>query len=206
MHFRVNSGHDLKHDPIKAIVGPRPIGWISTLNKNGKVNLSPYSFFNLISSNPHLIGFSSHGKKDAQTLVEESGNFVCNFASWKHRDEVNQSSAPLALGVSELDAVGLHSSPSSFIEAPRVADVPAALECLWVETLPLKSVNGKTSDFHLVIGEVVGVYIDNQFVHNGLVDTGAMEPILRGGYHDFFKIVNDGKFSLQRPKDGGHNA
>lgn len=206
MHYQVSSGHNLKHDPIKAIVGPRPIGWISTLNKNGKVNLSPYSFFNLISSDPHLIGFSSHGKKDAQTLVEESGDFVCNFASWKHRDEVNQSSAPLALGVSELDAVGLRSCPSNFVKAPRVDGVPAALECLWVETLPLKSVNGQVSDFNLVVGEVIGVYIDNQFVNNDLVDTAAMEPILRGGYHDFFKIVSNGKFSLQRPADGDHNA
>ena len=191
--------HGLPHDPLKALVGPRPIGWITAVSRAGEVNLSPYSFFNAVAERPFMVAFSSNGYKDAIAFVEETGEFVCNLATWDLRDAVNLSSAPLARGEDEMPYSGVTAAPSVLVRPPRVAEAPAALECKWLRTVPLDGLDGEPSGNRLVIGQVVGVHIDDRFIVDGLVDTGAMRPIMRAGYHDYFVATADTKFSLIRP-------
>src|ERR687898_726157 len=126
MFYAVSDGHGLPHDPFKAIVTPRPIGWITAVSRKGEIHLSPYSFFNAVSDNPHMVAFSSDGRKDAVTFVEETGEFVCNLATFDLRDQMNLTSAPLPRGESELDKAGLTAAPSRLVKPPRVAEAPAA--------------------------------------------------------------------------------
>jgi flavin reductase (DIM6/NTAB) family NADH-FMN oxidoreductase RutF len=192
--------HGLPHDPFKALVAPRPIGWITAMSLKGEVNLSPYSFFNAVSDRPHMVAFSSGGRKDAVTFIEETGEFVCNFATFDLREAVNATSAPLPRGENEMAYAGLTAAPSRLVKPPRVAEAPAALECKWVKTVPLEPLEGGPARYLLVIGQVVGVHIDDRFIVDGLVDTGAMLPIMRAGYHDYFTALPEGKFSMRRPK------
>lgn len=207
MHYATaNEGHHaagFAHDPFKAIAAPRPIGWITALDGQGRLNCAPYSFFNAISDRPHMVAFSSDGMKDARAFVEESGEFTCSFVSYDLREAMNKTSAPLARGESELPFAGLEPAPSLMVKAPRVKGAPAALECKWVQTVPLKPLEGDARYF-LVIGQVVGVYIDDAFVKDGILDTGLMRPIMRGGYNDYFQIGPEQKFSMTRPPGGGN--
>src|ERR671920_359382 len=107
MFYEVAKGHGLPHDPFKALVAPRPIGWISAMSARGEVNLSPYSYFNAFSDRPHIVGFSSAGRKDALSFVEETGEFVCNLATFALRERMNATSAPLPSGESEIPHSGL---------------------------------------------------------------------------------------------------
>lgn len=191
--------HGLPHNPVKALVAPRPIGWVTALSSRGEVNLSPYSFFNLMGENPFLVAFSSTGKKDAATFAEETGEFVCNLATFEMREQMNRTSAPLPRGQSEIDYAGLATEPSRLVKPPRVAGAPAALECRWLQTVRPRALDGTLLEAHIVIGQVVGVHIDDRFIVDGLVDTAAMRPIMRGGYHDYFVATPETKFSLLRP-------
>ncbi len=193
----------LPHNPLKAIVAPRPIGWISAMDRAGRLNLAPYSFFNAVSGEPDMVMFSSTGRKDAMTFAQEGGEFVCSLATFDLRDAVNATSAPLDRGVSEFDHAGLATTPSRKVRPPRVAASPAALECKWLQTVPLVPLGGGEAGSFLVIGQVVSIYVDDRFVHDGRVDTAAMQPILRGGYFDYFRITPEDRFELERPKGGG---
>jgi flavin reductase (DIM6/NTAB) family NADH-FMN oxidoreductase RutF len=201
MFYEVAQGHGLPHDPFKALVTPRPIGWITAMNAEGEINLSPYSFFNAISDKPPMVAFSSDGMKDAVSFIEETGEFVCNLATWDLREAMNLTSAPLARGESEMTHAGLEAAPSRLVKPPRVKAAPAALECKWLQTVPLTPLEG-AARYRLVIGQVVGVHIDDRFVVDGLVDTAAMRPIARSGYHDYFVATPETKFSLRRPTGG----
>lgn len=194
--------HGLPHDPFKALVAPRPIGWITTISARGEVNLSPYSFFNAVADRPPMVAFSSAGKKDAVTFVEETGEFVCNFASYDLREAMNATSAPLPRGESEMTHAGLASAPSRLVKPPRVAQAPAALECRWLKTVPLEPLGGGEASYHLVIGQVVGVYIEDRFIVDGFVDTAAMQPITRAGYREYFVATPETRFALTRPPGG----
>jgi flavin reductase (DIM6/NTAB) family NADH-FMN oxidoreductase RutF len=202
MFYAVSEGHGLPHDPFKAIVTPRPIGWITAVSRRGEINLSPYSFFNAVSDNPHMVAFSSDGRKDAVTFVEETGEFVCNLATFDLRDKMNLTSAPLPRGESELDKAGLTAAPSRLVKPPRVAEAPAALECRWLQTVPLVPLGGGEPRYFMVIGQVVGIHIDDRFLVDGLLDTAAMRPIARAGYRDYFVSTPETKFSITRPKGG----
>ncbi|NIX76615.1 flavin reductase family protein [Microvirga terricola] len=191
--------HGLPHDPFKALVSPRPIGWITTISAKGEVNLSPYSFFNAVSEKPHMVAFSSSGRKDAVTFAEETKEFVCNLATFDLREEMNATSAPLPRGENEMIHAGLAAAPSRLVKPPRVANAPAALECKWLQTVPLVPMGGGEPGYYLVIGQVVGIYIDDRFIIDGLVDTAAMRPIARSGYRDYFVATPETKFSLKRP-------
>jgi flavin reductase (DIM6/NTAB) family NADH-FMN oxidoreductase RutF len=192
--------HGLPHDPFKALVAPRPIGWISTASAKGEINLSPYSFFNAVSDQPPMVAFSSQGRKDALTFIEETGEFVCNLATFDLRDAVNETSAPLARGESEMTLAGLTPAPSRLIKPPRVAEAPAALECRHLQTVPLTPLSGAEARYFLVIGEVVAIHIDERFIVEGLVDTAAMRPITRAGYRDYFVATPDTRFAMTRPR------
>lgn len=193
------NAHGLPHDPFKALVTPRPIGWITAMSAKGEINLSPYSFFNAVSERPPMVAFSSSGRKDAVTFVEETGEFVCNLATFDLREQMNLTSAVLPRGENEMVHAGLEAAPSRLVKPPRVAAAPAALECKWLQTVPLNPLGGGEPSYYLVIGQVVGIHIDDRFIVDGLVDTAAMRPIARSGYRDYFVATPETRFSITRP-------
>jgi len=188
----------LPHDPFKAMVAPRPIGWISTRSLSGAVNLAPYSFFNAIGDAPPLIAFSSNGPKDSAGFAEESGEFVWNMASFPLREAMNASSAPLPRGASEFDFAGLEAAPCVKVKAPRVRLSPCSLECKVTEVVRLKDLSGAPMGNILTIGQVVGVHIDEAFLHDGKFDIAAAQPILRCGYAGDYATIGD-MFDMRRP-------
>jgi flavin reductase (DIM6/NTAB) family NADH-FMN oxidoreductase RutF len=185
------------HDPFKALVAPRPIGWISTASAKGELNLAPYSYFNAFSSNPPIVGFSSEGEKDSSTFAMETGEFVWSMATWELRDQMNASAASLARGESEFTHARLEAAPSRLVRPPRVAASPAAFECRVTEMVKLKDLDGRDSGRRLVLGLVVGVHLDERFVRDGRVDSAAMRPIARGGYDEY--SVVERVFTMPRP-------
>ena len=193
----VKNDHGLRHDPFKAIVAPRPIGWVTSMNAKGDINLAPYSFFNGINSRPALVMFSSEGFKDSAAFVEETGEFVCNLATWDLREAMNATAAPLPRGVNEMQRAGLKPAPSRLVKPPRVAASPCALECRLIKIVAIDEIDGKPVDCHVVFGQVVGVHIDDRFIVDGLLDTAAMKPIARCGYDQY--AVVEAVFSMRRP-------
>ncbi len=189
--------HGLPHDPFKAIIAPRPIGWITSMSASGAINLAPYSFFNGVRSKPPMVMFASETRKDSQAFIEETKEFVCNLATWDLREQMNQTSAPYPRGVNELEEAGLTAAPCRLVKPPRVAEAPCALECKYVQTIALRDYVGQALDGFVVIGQVVGVHIDERYIRNGLLDTAAMKPIARGGYHDYSVLTES--FTMKRP-------
>jgi flavin reductase (DIM6/NTAB) family NADH-FMN oxidoreductase RutF len=194
----------LSHNPFKAIVAPRPIGWISAMSRAGEVNLAPYSFFNAIQSNPDLVMFSSDGKKDSIAFIEETGEFVCSLATYDLRHEMNMTSAPLPRGSSEFVHAGLTMAPSRIVQPPRVAESPTAMECKLLQIISPNQLSGESAGCHVVIGQVVAFHIDDRFVRNGMLDTAAMRPIARMGY-DEYAVVEE-PFTITRPAGAGGYA
>ncbi|MGM0562041.1 MAG: flavin reductase family protein [Pseudomonadota bacterium] len=191
------------HDPFKALVAPRPIGWISTLNNTGGVNLAPYSFFNAVASSPPIVFFAPNGKtrqsgvKDSQANAERTGEFVVNLATWDLREEMNQTSAALPSSEAEPEHAGLEMSPSNLVEPPRVKRSPVSLECRYLQTLELPSSSEATDNF-VVFGEVIGLHIADDLVDSkGMVDITKAKPIARLGYMDY--AVIEAVFNMQRP-------
>ncbi|KQT57531.1 MULTISPECIES: flavin reductase family protein [unclassified Aureimonas] len=191
--------HGLPHDPFKAIVSPRPIGWISTRSKSGAVNLAPYSFFTAISDGPKLVMFSSVGMKDSASFAIESGEFVANLATGPLTHALNRSSAPAARGVSEFEIAGLTEAPCRLVAAPRVAESPAALECRVTEWFRPKALDGSDSENIVVIGQVVGIHLDERILKDGMIDVALAEPLSRLGYLDY--AVTRDVFQLRRPRE-----
>jgi flavin reductase (DIM6/NTAB) family NADH-FMN oxidoreductase RutF len=196
--YEPENGHGLKYNPFKAIVAPRPIGWISSVDRNGRVNLAPYSFFNAVCEAPPMVLFSSGGRKDTQQNVEETGEFVCNLATRRQAEAMNQTSAPYPRGVNEFDMAGLIAAPSRLVKPPRVADAPAALECKLLQVLPLSDIAGRRTDNTLIIGQVVGVHIDPACLKNGIFDITGAGTIARCGYRgDYAEVTTI--FEMLRP-------
>lgn len=190
--------HGLPHNPFKAIVSPRPIGWISSLDADGRTNLAPYSFFNAVCDTPPIVMFSSTGYKDSVANIDATGEFVCNMASLALKDEMNRSSAALPHESSEFDYAGLETAPSRLVKAPRVARAVTALECRHLQTLRLKTVEGSDTDSYVVFGQVVGVHIDDSVLVDGLVDVTRYQPLSRLGYMDYAAVTE--VFQMGRPK------
>ncbi len=192
--------HGLPRDPFKAIVAPRPIGWITSMSAKGEINLAPYSFFNAVSDEPPIVLFSSEGPKDSLVFVEETKEFVCSLATFDLRAAVVETSAQFARGVNEMERSGLAPAPCRLVRPPRVAASPCALECKLLQIIDLKDLEGKSTHRHVVLGQVVGVHIDDRFIKNGRLDTAAMQPIARCGYADY--SVVDKVFAIARPAAG----
>jgi flavin reductase (DIM6/NTAB) family NADH-FMN oxidoreductase RutF len=189
--YEPGRGHGLPHDPFKAIVAPRPIGWISTRDSQGRRNLAPYSFFNAFSTDPPIVGFCSEGRKDSIRNVEGTGEFVANLATRSLAAAMNQTSAPVAAGVDEFTLAGLTAVPCRLVAASRVAEAPAALECRLLQIVQLQT--------YLALGQVVGVHINTAFLKDGRFDTVAAEPIARAGYRgDYFEM--GALFEMLRPQ------
>ena len=197
MHYdAIDNAHGLPNDPFKAIVAPRPIGWISSIARNGVPNLAPYSFFNAVAEHPHYIVIGSSGMKDSLTNVEATGEFVINLATYELREPMNISSARVAPDVDEFKLAGLTATPSRFVKAPRVKESPAALECKLFQIVPLPDDHGDARQW-AIIGRVIGVYIDDRFIVNGRVDTAAMKPIARLGYSEYATVEK--AWRMRRP-------
>ncbi|MGB7204068.1 MAG: flavin reductase family protein [Anderseniella sp.] len=190
-----NHGHEV--DPFKALAAPRPIGWISSISKTGIVNLAPYSFFNAMSDNPHYVVFGSAGPKDSISNIQETGEFVCNMATYDLREQMNSSSAPVQRGVDEFELAGLEKAASQLVAPPRVAASPVALECKYIKTVELPGHDLARGGYAMVVGQVIGVYIDDRFIENGRVNTAAMQPIMRMGYSEY-AVVKEA-FRMRRP-------
>ena len=194
-------GHGLPHDPFNAIVGPRPIGWISTQNATGTTNLAPYSFFNAFNYVPPIVGFASIGFKDTVRNVQATGEFVWNLATRDLAEAMNQSCAAVPPEVSEFDLTGLTPLPSTRVRPPRVAESPVTFECRSTQILQLQGVDGAQVDTWLVLGEVVAVHIDTTLLKNGVYDTANAGHILRGGGPaDYFTVGPEQLFRMFRPR------
>jgi flavin reductase (DIM6/NTAB) family NADH-FMN oxidoreductase RutF len=189
----------LPHDPFKALITPRPIGWISTRTAGGQVNLAPYSFFNAICDRPPMVVFSSSGMKDSATFAVESGEFTWNMATYALREAMNETSAAVPRGHSEFERAGLATAEGRLVGAPRVADSPCAMECRVVHHMELPDVDGAPTGRHLVVGQVVGVHLDEAAIVDGRVDTAALQPVARCGYLDEYSAVTE-LFLMARPE------
>ena len=194
------TGHGLNHDPFNAIIGPRPIGWVSTKGRDGRVNLAPYSFFNGFCYKPPIIGFSSNGEKDSLHNARETGEFVWNLVDRKLAEAMNQSSAPVPYGMDEFELARLEKAPARLVGAPMVAAAGVNFECRVADIVRLKGWQGELAPAWLVLGEVVGVHIKPELLKNGEFDTFAAEVILRaGGPSAYAEIGSESRFDMQRP-------
>jgi flavin reductase (DIM6/NTAB) family NADH-FMN oxidoreductase RutF len=194
--------HGLKHDPFKAIVAPRPIGWIGTKGRDGSLNLSPYSFFNIISDKPKMVMFSSAGRKHSLRNAEETGVFTASLASRHLAEHVNASSAPVDYGVSEFEIAGLTAKMAELIDAPYVAEAHTVLECRLTDIINPKGLDGTPSDSFMVIGQVIGIHISEEILRDGRIDMGLARPIARMGYRDYADGGSD-VFEMTRPPGAG---
>lgn len=194
------SGHGLPHDPFKAIVCPRPIGWISTCDSKGRANIAPYSFFNAVCDAPPAVAFASDGWKDSARNIAETGEFAFNFVTQDHAQLMNRSSVRFEKGTDEFSEVEIEREPCRKISVPRVANSPAVLECKLMNIVELHDIEGRKTEYKLVIGQVVGVHIDRAFLRNGLFDFAAARPIMRAGYRgEYVQVTSDALFTMLRP-------
>ena len=201
MHFyEPRQGHGLPHDPFNAIVAPRPIGWISTQSANGALNLAPYSFFNAFNYTPPIVGFCSIGHKDTLRNVEQTREFVWNLVTRPLAERMNRTSASVGPEVDEFALAGLTPAPSRVVAPPRVLESPVAFECRCTQIVQLQTAEGQPVTSWLVLGEVVGVHIDESLLVNGVFDTGLAHPAMRGGGPaDYFSVGPEQRFQMRRP-------
>jgi len=193
-------GHGLKHNPFKAIIAPRPIGWISSVDKKGQVNLAPYSFFNALCDSPPLLAFCTTGeRKDSVNNIEETGEFVANLVGADLAQAMNTTAASVPHGVNEFELANLAAAPSKLVKPPRVADAISAMECKVTQILQLTDKAGLKVNAWLTIGEVVGVHINDAYLKDGIFDTAAARPLGRCGYRGDYVEVNT-IFEMIRPK------
>lgn len=199
--YEPSKGHGLAHDPFNAMVAPRPIGWISSRDSAGQLNLAPYSFFNAFNYRPPIVGFSSIGFKDSVRNVEATGEFAWNLATRPLAEAMNASSATVDPDVDEFTLAGLTPVASRLIAVPRVDESPVSFECRLSQLIQLQGADGRKADAWLVLGEVVGVHIASHLLTDGVYDTAAAQPITRGGgAADYFAIEPDNRFRMIRPK------
>lgn len=199
-YYEPANGHGLKHDPFNAIIAPRPIGWISSRDAKGHVNLAPYSFFNGFNYTPPIIGFSSTSFKDSLRNIQETGEFVWNLATMDLAKQMNATAAHVAPEVDEFNIAGLTAIPGKLVNAPRVAESPVSFECKLTQIIQLQSADGQKVQAWLTLGEVVAVHIDKAFIKDGVYQTAAPRPIVRAGRRgDYFEIKPDAMFEMMRP-------
>ena len=203
MYYRTDEPHGLPHNPFNAIVLPRPIGWISSVDRDGRVNLAPYSFFNAVAYVPPQIMFSATGAhqhgglKDTVRNIEETGQFVVNVATWSLREQMNLSSVAAPPGVDEFEIAKLSKAASAAVKPPRVGESPIHLECELVQIVPLLAPSEALPN-RMVIGKVLGIHIDEAVMTDGLVDITKLQPIGRMGYHQYVRVTE--AFEMQRPE------
>ena len=199
-YYEPAKGHGLKHDPFNAIIAPRPIGWISSRDGSGNINLAPYSFFNAFNYTPPIIGFCSTSEKDSLRNARATGEFVWNLATKDLAQQMNASAAHVARDVNEFDIAGLTAVPCKLVNVPRVAESPVAFECKLTEIVQLKGANGEKAQAWVTFGEVVAVHIDKAMIKDGVYQTAWARPIVRAGRSgDYFEIKPENMFEMARP-------
>jgi len=199
-YYEPRHGHRLAHDPFNSIVGPRPIGWISSRDHRGRVNLAPYSFFNAFNYVPPIIGFASIGHKDTVQNIEQTGEFAWNLVTRPLAQAMNATSAMVPHDVDEFALAGLTPVPSQLIGAPRVGESPVSFECRVTQVIRLQRADGTQVNSWLTMGEVVAVHIANALLVDGVYDTARAQPVLRGGGPgDYFGIDREQLFRMTRP-------
>jgi len=199
MYYEASEGHGLAYDPFKAIIAPRPIGWISTLASDGTPNLAPYSFFNALASTTPILMFSSETLKDSATNARDTGEFAFSLATTALQNEMNISSDTVDASENEYSNAGLAMAACKKISTPRVANSPASMECVTLSVEQLKNKDKQVIDVFMVIGQVVGIHINDAFIKDGRFDTAAASPLARCGYRDYASV--DSVFELMRPSD-----
>lgn len=193
----------MPHDPCNAIVGPRPIGWISSIDPEGRLNLAPYSFFNAFNYVPPIIGFSSVGRKDSLANIEKTGAFAWSLVTSPLAEAMNQSCATVAPDVDEFVLSGLTPTPSRLISVPRVLESPVSFECRVCQIVQLQRADKVLVQSWLILGEVVAAHIERSLLHEGIYDSAAAEPVLRGGGPAYcFQLGPQALFRMHRPKVG----
>ena len=199
--YQPAQGHGLAHDPLNAIVGPRPIGWISTISEEGRVNLAPYSFFNLFNYRPPIIGFCSTSAKDSLANARATGEFVWNLVSRDLAEAMNASAAEVRAGIDEFELAGLEKLASIEVTPPRVAASAVQFECRVTQIVQLEASGGAQVNSWLVLGEAVRIHIDPAHIVDGIYRTASPGPIVRGGGPaDYFEITEDRRFEMIRPR------
>ena len=193
MFYRPEDGHGLPHNPLTAIIQPRPIVWISTRGPQGD-NLAPYSFFNAVAYSPPQVMFASTGRKDSVRAAEASGVFAVNIVAFAARDGMNRTSASLPQGTDEFAHAGIARAECTTIPCPRVADAPATLECRVTQILPLKG-----RDNFLILGEVTGIHLRDDCMVDGYFRATLFQPVARGGYKDYSTVTE--LFQMIRPDE-----
>jgi len=202
MFYETKDHHGLERNPFKSLIVPRPIGWVSSQDRDGIVNLAPYSYFNGVGSEPPTVMFASEGThmegdfKDSATNVQETGEFVCNLATWELREQMNATSAQVAHSVDEFELAGLTATSSRLVAPPRVKESPVHLECIHLRTVELPSNDPQRPNL-VVFGRVVGIHIDDSIITDGMIDMDAFKPIARLGYMDYTLV--DNVFTMRRP-------
>ena len=199
-YYEPRTGHGLAHDPLNAIIAPRPIGWISSRSAEGWLNLAPYSFFNAFNYVPPIIGFASIGFKDTVRNIEQTREFGWNLVTLELAEAMNQTCASVAPNVSEFELAGLTPEPSRLISVPRVAQSPVSFECRCTQIVQLQGAAGEKLKTWLVLGEVVAVHIAHSHLKSGAYDTASARHVLRGGgAADYFSVGKEQLFRMQRP-------
>ena len=193
-------GHGLAHNPLKALVAPRPIGWISSLSAEGVRNLAPYSFFNAFNYTPPIVGFSSTGYKHSVRNIAETREFTWNLVGRAQAEAMNVTSATVPAEVDEFELAGLSGAASVEVRPDRVAGAPVSFECRLTQLVQLADVEGNPVNAWLTLGEVVAVHIDEDLLVGGVYDTAAAHPVVRGGGPStYFEITADRRFDMVRP-------
>ncbi|MEE8307208.1 MAG: flavin reductase family protein [Gammaproteobacteria bacterium] len=206
MFYRPEEGHGLPHDPLSALVMPRPIGWISSMDAEGHVNLAPFALFNIVAYQPPHVMFAPTGQqsgrfKDSLNNVEATHEFVANMATWALRDVVWKTSIPAPPNADEFELTGLTPIPSTLVKPPRVKESPVHLECRHVQTVRLPHEDANNAN-HIVIGKVVGIHIADSVIVDGIVDEMRLEPMARLGYLNYTRLteVHDKPFPTWPPE------
>jgi flavin reductase (DIM6/NTAB) family NADH-FMN oxidoreductase RutF len=199
-YYEPVNGHGLRHDPFNAIIAPRPIGWISSRDAKGQVNLAPYSFFNGFNYTPPIIGFSSTSWKDSVSNIQETGEFVWNLATMDLAQQMNATSASVPHEVDEFTIAGLTPVPCRLVKVPRVGESPVSFECKLTQIIQLQGADGRKVEGWLTLGEVVAVHIDKTLIKDGVYQTALARPIVRAGRRgDYFEIRPEAMFEMPRP-------
>ncbi|PSK56734.1 hypothetical protein B9Z65_6358 [Elsinoe australis] len=193
--------HGLPHDPFKACVVPRPIGWISTLSKDGRPNLAPYSQFNNLTFDPPYVMFSSNQTTDGQrkdTVInaESTGHFVWQLATYDLREAVNITAEQLPYGEDEFERAGLDKEKARLTDIPMVKRSPVKFECDYHSTIRLPG-NPPMGTVDIIIGRVVAVHIADEALTDGILDVRKTKPIARCGYYQY-AVVED-TFEMKVP-------
>ena len=203
MFYRTSEGSGLKHDPLNALIIPRPIGWISSQDAAGNANLAPYSFFNAVAYHPPQVMFSATGPhamgglKDTVRNIQETGEFVVNLATWALREKVVASAVDAPPEIDEFRYAGLTPVASELVRPPRVKESPVHLECKLTRTVNLESDDPDIGNI-VTFGRVIGIHIADWAIKDGKVDVVKLEPIARLGYTGYCRVTET--FDIDRPR------